>query len=124
MQEREPEALLSSLLQSLGRKGVGIQHALFVPPDSMYSKATKGGCLEQMDLRWQSTLRNKWEAVNASSNGYHAQALPPTLQPTAKISHPLLSAVAKLNFQLWRRRGGGGVLEATLNSQFVACSTA
>jgi len=96
VQEREPEALLSSLLQSLGRKGVGIQHALFVPPDSMYSNPNKGGSLDRVDLRWQSTLRSKWEALVSSSNGSQAQAPPPpprpptgfTLQPLILKSSP------------------------------------
>jgi len=90
-QEREPEALLRSLLQSLGRKGEAIHHALFVPPDSKYSDPTKKASpVDQVDLRWQSTLRGKWEALIESSNPSHSQAcllIPPWLPCFVSLPH-------------------------------------
>ena len=62
-QDREPERLFQPLLRVLGRQGpTGIHHALFVPPDSLYSKpsASSGGG-EERDLRWQHRLRDTWE---------------------------------------------------------------
>ena len=62
MQEREPGTLLKALLQALNTKGVGIHHALFVPPDSRYTNVSKHRGGHQLDLRWQLAIRNKWEA--------------------------------------------------------------
>ena len=63
-QDREPERLFQPLLGVLGRQGpTGIHHALFVPPDSLYSKpSTSSGGGEEQDLRWQHRLRDTWEA--------------------------------------------------------------
>lgn len=73
MQERESGSLLKSLVQALETKGVGIQHALFVPPDSRYSKVVKSKFEDAPDLQWQVAIRNKWEAMIRPSTATYAQ---------------------------------------------------
>lgn len=64
VQEREPERLLQSMLQALSRKGARIDHALFVPPDSLYSKPTASTEDEAgRDLTWQTKLRDTWDSL-------------------------------------------------------------
>lgn len=62
MQEREPGTLLKALLHALSTRGVGIQHALFVPPDSRYTQVAKLKEDQELDLGWQIAIRNKWES--------------------------------------------------------------
>lgn len=63
VQEREPGTLLRSLMQVLTKRGVAIQHALFLPPDSKYTKVTKSKGEDHLDLSWQFAIRSKWEAL-------------------------------------------------------------
>ena len=51
-QEREPQRLLRPLTEGLARRGVPCQHALFVPPDSSYSKL--GPRAGPPDMSWQA----------------------------------------------------------------------
>jgi folylpolyglutamate synthase len=60
MQEREPQRLLRPLTEGLARRGVPCQHALFVPPDSSYSKL--GPRAGPPDLSWQLSLQRLWDA--------------------------------------------------------------
>lgn len=51
---------------------VAIHHALFVPPDSTYSKL--GASQEPVNLSWQHALRSVWEANGGSAGGGAAAA--------------------------------------------------
>ena len=90
LQEREPDTLLNALLQALSTKGVGIQHALFVPPDSRYTNVTKPAAEDHVDLSWQMAVRNKWESLTkkGQAGGTKVLSLPilifdrPLLPPT------------------------------------------
>lgn len=59
-QEREPARLLRPLTEVLARRGVPMHHALFVPPDSSYSKL--GPRVGPPDMSWQTSLQRIWDA--------------------------------------------------------------
>lgn len=101
MQEREPGTLLRALVQVLSKRGVPIQHALFVPPDSRYTSVAK---LEQgaaLDLSWQVAIRSKWEALTKGNPASQTQAsmchLIPHRQRTVKFAFIACMYVAVLN---------------------------
>ena len=60
MQERDPQRLLRPLTKLLQERGVSVQHALFVPPDSSYSSlAPRTG---PPDLSWQQAMQHVWDS--------------------------------------------------------------
>lgn len=64
-QEREPANLLTPLRSQLCSAGVGLDHALFVPPLSQYSSLRKEATT---DLSWQRSLQGVWDQQGAASS--------------------------------------------------------
>ena len=74
MQEREPHGLLQPLAQTLAERRVGFHHALFVPPNSTYSKVGPAAeAANGPDLSWQQSLRGVWEAQAAAAGAARKQ---------------------------------------------------
>ena len=59
-QERDPQRLLSPLAKLLQERGVSVEHAVFVPPDSSYSSL--GPRSEAPDLSWQQAMQHVWDS--------------------------------------------------------------
>ena len=59
-QERDPQRLLRPLAKLLQERGVSVEHAVFVPPDSSYSSL--GPRSEEPDLSWQQAMQHVWDS--------------------------------------------------------------
>ncbi|GAB4823124.1 hypothetical protein N2152v2_010170 [Parachlorella kessleri] len=113
MQEREPHSLLQPLAQTLAERRVGFHHALFVPPNSTYSKV--GPAAEAAggpDLSWQQSLRGVWEAQAAAAVGGAARKQ--AGRPLPPISLPPLPCIPSLSLQDTARGAVLPNLQATL----------
>ena len=61
-------------------------HALFVPPDSSYSRLAKGAGAH-VDTAWQQSQRSVWETHLAASAGAQAST-PLPLRPLSALRTP------------------------------------
>lgn len=67
-QERDPESLLSPLIQTLRQRRALPAHALFVVPDSSYTSLAKRGDAVVRDTSWQEGLAAIWRTKVAASD--------------------------------------------------------
>jgi folylpolyglutamate synthase len=107
MKERDPAALLPALARTLASRGVAVQHAAFVPPDSNFgflpgsSKASSSAAQPaERDLSWQQHQQQQWEVA--------LQDVPAAAAGAAAQRSAAQQAVAELAAQRLRPVGGGG----------------
>lgn len=113
MKERDPRALLPELQASLAARGVRMDHALFVPPDSHYgflaSSATKDlASAINADVSWQQQLRSVWQECNAAgvaAQGMSAAGKPLPLPPVPSLP----GGCGAVSARVWVWVVGGGV---------------